>query len=69
MLANFPVYATLPTSDVERLRRFYEDVLAFKVREETPGGIFYQAGQGTYFAITKSSGTPSGTHTQMGSRS
>jgi catechol 2,3-dioxygenase-like lactoylglutathione lyase family enzyme len=66
MLADFPVYATLPTADVERLRRFYEDVLGFKVREETPGGISYEAGEGTYFVITMSSGTASGTHTQIG---
>jgi catechol-2,3-dioxygenase len=66
MLAEYPVYATLPTADVERLRRFYEDVLGFQVREETPGGISYQAGEGTYFAITKSSGKASGSHTQMG---
>ena len=66
MLADYPAYATMPTADVERLRRFYEDVLGFQVREETAGGIFYQAGAGTYFAITRSSGTSSGSHTQMG---
>ena len=66
MLSDNPVYATLPTADMATLRRFYEDVLGFAVREETPGGITYQAGDGTYFAITRSSGTPSGTHTQMG---
>ncbi len=66
MLGDYPAYATLPTADVERLRRFYEDVLGFQVREETPGGITYRAGEGTYFAITRSSGTASGSHTQMG---
>lgn len=66
MLADYPVYATIPTADVERLRRFYEDILGFKVRDETPGGITYQAGSGTYFAITRSSGKASGSHTQMG---
>lgn len=66
MLADYPVYATLPTGDVERLRRFYEDVLGFQIREESPGGITYQAGEGTYFAITRSSGKASGSHTQMG---
>jgi predicted enzyme related to lactoylglutathione lyase len=65
MLSDYPVYATLPTADVERLRRFYEDVLGFQVREEMPGGITYQAGAGTYFGITRSSGTASGNHTQM----
>lgn len=65
MLSDFPVYPTIPTSDVERLRRFYEDVLGFEVREETAGGIFYRAGSGTYFAVTRSSGKASGSHTQM----
>ena len=66
MLSDHPVYATLPTADVEALRRFYEDVLGFAVKSETPAGIYYQAGNGTYFAITRSSGRPSGSHTQMG---
>jgi O-acetyl-ADP-ribose deacetylase len=66
MLSDQPVYATLPTSNLAVLRRFYEDVLGFPVRSETPAGIYYQAGEGTYFAITVSSGRPSGSHTQMG---
>lgn len=66
MLSDQPVYATLPTADLASLRRFYEDVLGFTVRSETPAGIYYQAGDGTYFAITVSSGRPSGSHTQMG---
>lgn len=66
MLADHPVYAALPTADVAALRPFYEDLLGFKVLEETAGGIYYQAGQGTFFAISRQTGTPSGTHTQMG---
>jgi catechol 2,3-dioxygenase-like lactoylglutathione lyase family enzyme len=66
MLPEYPVYATLPTEDLPRLRHFYEDVLGFEVRDETPAGIFYQAGEGTYFAVTRSSGRASGSHTQMG---
>jgi catechol-2,3-dioxygenase len=66
MLADYPVYATLPTQDLARLRRFYEDVLGFTVRSETSAGIYYGAGDGTYFAITRSSGKASGSHTQIG---
>ena len=65
MLSDNPVYATLPTSDVASLRRFYEEVLGFSVRQETPAGIFFQAGEGTYFAVTRSSGKAAGSHTQM----
>ena len=68
MLSDFPGYATLPTGDLERLRRYYEDVLGFAVREETPAGIFYQAGEGTYFAVTRQTGKASGAHTQLGFR-
>ena len=32
MLTDRPVYAILPTADVARLRRFYEDVLGFTVQ-------------------------------------
>ena len=51
-----------------RLRGFYEDVLGFVPREANPAGIFYDAGGGTYFVVTRSSGKASGSHTQMGFR-
>ena len=68
MLADHPVYATLPTQDVDRLRRFYEEVLGLKLRSETPAGVYYDAGDGTFFAITRSSGKATGSHTQMAFR-
>jgi catechol-2,3-dioxygenase len=68
MLRDYPVYATIPTADLDGLRPFYEDVLGFHVVEETPAGIFFGAGGGTLFAVTRQSGTASGTHTQMGVR-
>ena len=68
MLSDFSAYATLPTADIEGLRRYYEDVLGFTVREETPAGIFYEAGHGTYFAVTRQTGKASGAHTQLGFR-
>ena len=68
MLTDRPVYATLPTADVARLRRFYEDVLGFTVQQETPTTIYYGAGEGTFFAISRSSGKAAGAHTQMAFR-
>jgi predicted enzyme related to lactoylglutathione lyase len=65
MLSDQPVYATLPTADLARLRQFYEDVLEFKPSRDTPAGIYYGAARGTSFAITRSGGKPSGSHTQM----
>ena len=66
MLSDHPTYATLPSPDIQELRRFYEDVLGFVPRDENPAGIFYDAGGGTYFLISRSSGKASGDHTQLG---
>lgn len=68
MLSDHPVYAALPTDDLERLRRFYEDTLGFVPREANPAGIYYDAGGGTFFLITRSGGKASGAHTQMAFR-
>jgi len=67
LLPDFPAYATLPTTDVDRLRSFYEG-LGFTVTEETSAGVYLQAGDGTYFAVTRQSARASGAHTQLGFR-
>ena len=54
MLSDHPVYATLPTPDLDRLRRFYEDVLGFVPREANPAGVYYDAGNATFFTVTRS---------------
>ena len=69
MLPDRRVHTTLPVSDLDRTRRFYEDTLGFKPIEGNPAAILYRAGEGTVFAITRSSGKAAGTHTQMGSQS
>ena len=68
MLSDFPVHATLPASDLDGARRFYEAVLEFQALEVTAAGVFYRAGNGTYFAVTRQSGRASGAHTQLGFR-
>ena len=68
MLSDHPVYATLPTADLDRLRPFYEDVLGFVPREANPAGVYYDAGGGTFLAVTRSSGKASGDHTQLAFR-
>jgi catechol 2,3-dioxygenase-like lactoylglutathione lyase family enzyme len=65
MLPDRPLYPALPTADPDRLRRFYEDVLGFRVRDENARTIYYGAGAGTFFALATSRGKPSGAHTQM----
>jgi catechol 2,3-dioxygenase-like lactoylglutathione lyase family enzyme len=43
------VAATIPASDLGRARKFYEETLGLTLLEETPAGIFYQAGPGQVF--------------------
>jgi len=47
MLQNSPFYAYIPARDVARARRFYEDKLGLKAREEVAGGVVYEFGKGT----------------------
>jgi catechol 2,3-dioxygenase-like lactoylglutathione lyase family enzyme len=65
MLADARAHATLPTSDVEALRPFYEDVLGFTPHAILPSAVVYRAGGGSLFAISRSGGAASGTHTQL----
>jgi len=46
MLANAPVYPSLPTTDLGRARRFYEETLGLPVEYEGPGEVRYRAGGG-----------------------
>ena len=64
MLADAQVSTRLPAADLERARRFYSDKLGLKPIEERPGGLRYKCG-GSYFALFESTGSASGTHTQM----
>jgi catechol 2,3-dioxygenase-like lactoylglutathione lyase family enzyme len=68
MLGEARAHATLPASDLERARRFYEDVVGLVPAAVAPGGVFYATGGGTQVFVFPSSGTPSGSHTQVGFR-
>jgi catechol 2,3-dioxygenase-like lactoylglutathione lyase family enzyme len=59
------VATRLPVQDMERARRFYAEKLGLEPVEERPGGLLYRCGSNSFVLFT-SSGTPSGTHTQMG---
>jgi catechol 2,3-dioxygenase-like lactoylglutathione lyase family enzyme len=58
-------YAKLPAQDVERARAFYRDVLGFEPVRDHQSHLFYECG-GAWFLIFPSSGSPSGTHDQLG---
>jgi catechol 2,3-dioxygenase-like lactoylglutathione lyase family enzyme len=47
MLQKFPMYAYLPAKDVARARRFYEQKLGFRPKEEAAGGVVYEFAGGT----------------------
>lgn len=47
MLQDAPLYAYLPAKDLARARRFYEEKLGFRPRQEIAGGVVYAFGKGT----------------------
>ena len=57
--------ATLPARDMKRARDFYAQKLGLEPAEETSDGLLYSGGQGSRFLLFESSGSPSGSHTQM----
>ena len=48
--ADWSLGTTIPARDLERTRRFYEDVLDAQVVMEDPGGIIYRSGD-SYFSL------------------
>jgi catechol 2,3-dioxygenase-like lactoylglutathione lyase family enzyme len=67
MLQEHEMRATLPASDLERARKFYEEVLGFVVVRETPAGVDYKSGPLGFF-VYPSSGQSPATFTQAGWR-
>jgi len=47
MLQNAPMYSYIPAKNVARARKFYEETLGFKPKQETAGGVVYEFGLGT----------------------
>ena len=59
MIEHGLVCATLPTSDMARSRRFYEDALGLREFRDAPeGGAWYEAGAGTLLHIYESVAQP-----------
>ncbi|MGZ8600766.1 MAG: VOC family protein [Actinomycetota bacterium] len=51
MLKDGQAAATIAVTDIDRARAFYADTLGYSVQQEDPGGILFQAGQGTAFFV------------------
>jgi predicted enzyme related to lactoylglutathione lyase len=47
MLQNAPMYSYIPAKDVARARKFYEQKLGFRPKQETAGGVVYEFAKGT----------------------
>ena len=47
MLQQSPMYAYIPAKDVARARKFYEEKLGLKPKQEIAGGVAYEFGKGT----------------------
>ena len=51
MLTDRRVHSTIPDADLDRARRWYEEKLGFTPIRVLPGGLMYEAAEGTRFII------------------
>jgi catechol 2,3-dioxygenase-like lactoylglutathione lyase family enzyme len=65
MLKGYDSSTMIPAKDLEKTRRFYEDVLGFSVDREDPGGIQYQSGT-TRFNLYPTQFAGTAQHTLIG---
>jgi predicted enzyme related to lactoylglutathione lyase len=56
MLKTAAMVPYVPVSDVARARRFYEDKVGLKPKEEYAGGVIYECGKGSWFFMYRSAG-------------
>jgi catechol 2,3-dioxygenase-like lactoylglutathione lyase family enzyme len=49
MLNDQPIRPTIPASDLDRARRFYQDTLGLKIAEEREDGIAFESGETTFY--------------------
>jgi catechol 2,3-dioxygenase-like lactoylglutathione lyase family enzyme len=56
MLKTAAIVPYVPVSDVARARRFYEDKVGLKPKEEYAGGVIYECGNGSWFFLYRSAG-------------
>ena len=54
MLDRFPVFAVLPSSDLERARLWFHDHLSMDPTQSDPGGLWYSCADGTWLTVTRS---------------
>ena len=47
MLGDAPVIASLPVVDLDRAKKFYQEILGLKPIDQNPGGVTLESGNGT----------------------
>jgi catechol 2,3-dioxygenase-like lactoylglutathione lyase family enzyme len=65
MLQNALAQATLPASDMDRAKRWYQEKLGLSPAVENEAGTFYVVGRGTLFGLYPTPNTNRGGHTQL----
>ncbi|HEV3473989.1 MAG TPA: VOC family protein [Actinomycetota bacterium] len=65
MLKEWDLIPTIPTKDIDKARRFYEDVLGFAPGREDPQGIEYRSGS-TRFLLYPTEFAGTAQHTLLG---
>jgi catechol 2,3-dioxygenase-like lactoylglutathione lyase family enzyme len=48
MLSDYEAETMIPAKDLQKTRRWYEDVLGFTVTNDDPDGISYKSGSGVF---------------------
>jgi predicted enzyme related to lactoylglutathione lyase len=56
MLSNAPIVPYIPVADLSRARKFYEEKVGLKPREEYAGGVIYECGKGSWVFMYPSPG-------------
>ena len=56
MLKNAPIVPYIPAADVGRARKFYEEKIGLKLKEEYAGGMLYECGNGSWVFLYPSHG-------------
>jgi len=65
MLSKHEIHATIPTKDLARARKFYEEKLGFQPESVAPGGIVYRC-KDSWFLLYPSAGAGTAQHTVAG---
>ncbi len=56
MLENAQIVPYIPVADVARARKFYEEKVGLKPKEEYAGGVIYECGNGSWVFMYPSGG-------------